>query len=172
MRLSLVQHACAALVVVSVIGGARLTHAMRQVHGRQVASQAVLAAWSLAVVVMVYLGLDLALFSIGLTVPLFADSHFRAWSVEQLGPGALLKGADALLERSGPMRFVTMASVGPLLLAVVGGLLLVVSIESSVWGYWLGLGLLCSGPIRVLEFTRNVRRRQQELRSGLGYRDA
>jgi hypothetical protein len=144
-------HVIAAVVIVAVLGAARLTRAVANVYGRQRASQAILLVWALLAVVMVYQApLTVGVFVIAFVVLFFGEHHLRAWVAEQLGPDALLRSGRDLLRKRGPFRYAAVVAIRPALQTGLAIVVLALSPNSEFWEFWLGLGLLAGAALGLL----------------------
>lgn len=145
-----INHLCALLVVVCLLGALRFTWATRSMFGHQFPSQFLLIGWLALLIVTTYMLPGMSVFAVGLVVPLFADSHLQAWAATELGAPTAVAPTAELVRKCGQFRFIAMGSIGHLLRAGLALIIVSVSVGRNSWEYWLGAGMLCSAFLGVL----------------------
>ena len=155
-------HFCALVIGVNLLGALRLIRSVRSQFGPARLSQILSLAWLVLLLVATYLVPGVGTWAVGFVVPLFADSHFHAWIAELLGPEALMRNTVEVLRKVGLMKYVAMASIPPLLFASIGLALVVLSGGRNTWERALGIGVLMSAPMAVLNHLLMARRLMRE----------
>jgi hypothetical protein len=157
-----IYHVAAVLVAVSMFGAGRLTFVARQTLGPQWLSQAALLIWASMLIAGVYLVPGMAMFAVGMAVPLFADNYVKASMVAHGGTQLVEHGAVVLLREKGPAGFMAIASVGHVLRAALAWVLISVSGGRATWSYWLGCGMLAAAGLGFVTIPLYVRRVRAE----------
>ena len=138
-------HACALLIVFTMVGAWRVLRGVRS----SVLSQVVLFGWLAIMLLVTYLVPPMGNWALGLVVPLFADNHLHGWFAETLGPDAPFRNVRESLRKAGPVRYVVVAAIQHLLHAGLALAIITVSGSRNSWTYWLGYGVLASAGLGI-----------------------